>query len=66
MLIDCSERIRFNRKMSVRRVGWFQRIVSKFKHSIVIGLVILAVGARMNVSGRMKWGCMSIKVRELQ
>jgi hypothetical protein len=52
--------------MSVRRVGWFQRIVSKFKHSIVIGLVILAVGARMNVSGWMKWGCMSIKVRELQ
>jgi hypothetical protein len=38
-------------KLSVRRVGWFQWIVSKFKHSIVIGLVILAVGARMNVSG---------------
>jgi hypothetical protein len=43
MLIDCWERIRFNRKI----VGWFQWIVSKFKYSIVIGLVILAVGARM-------------------
>jgi hypothetical protein len=40
--------------------------VSKFKHSIIIGLVILAVEARMNVSGWMKWGWMSIKVRELQ
>jgi hypothetical protein len=49
-LIDRNELV-LTEKLSIRIVGWFQRIVSKFKHSIVIGLVILAVGARMNVSG---------------